>query len=187
MLGDTLRILGITGDSINEKLPQGDAGTTITIDRMGTLVRQAQGSPWLARAVSEVIGKSTPGPGRDRLGGSVFRWLKNRVSFCTDPSRVELLRQADIMLRDIFTTGGTCVDCDEMAILGAALLMKMRFSPVFITISQRPDGLFQHVYFGFTATDPGRAGSLIALDPQETAEPGSEVRYTRRKVWPISE
>ncbi len=189
MLGDTLRIMGLSGERFDMPLPAGDVGTDGTIAAMVALVHESANSPLVDRAVQEITTEASRGhygTGSDRLAFATFRWLKHKVIFCKDPATTELLRQPDIMLSDIFTRGNTCVDCDEMAILGAAILRRMGFRTVFFTVSQRPDGKFQHVYFGFFRNDAPMSGYLTAMDPQECTAPGAEVRHTRKKVYAIA-
>lgn len=189
MLGDRLRILGLSGRKVDFPLASGDSGVLTTIQAMTHLTQTIQSNPLLVRALSDIkqlAGTGQYGTTRDVFAIAAFYWLRSKITFCSDPQRIELLRDPLILLNDIYTRGSACVDCDEMAILGVAILRAVGFQTVFITISQRQDLRFQHVYFGFYQTEPSKRGILLPLDPQETDAPGKEVMYTRKRVYPVN-
>lgn len=101
-----------------EALPVGDAGTFRTVDAMRSLARAAQMNEAVRR-----LGESLAG-GHGAMVQRALRlrdWMARHFLFMRDPAHVELLTTPGEQLRQIADMGVTWGDCDDAAVLGAAL------------------------------------------------------------------
>lgn len=119
----------------------------------------------------------------DGMLRSVFELLSpvergGRVQFARDIAGRELLRHPDQLIAELSRRGVTSADCDDRAMLGAALLRAMGFRAGFIVVGKRARGPFHHVMF--CAEHRGR---LVPMDPQETKAPGKFPVHARRKIF----
>lgn len=99
----------------------GEAFTRATLQRMAMEVNRTLLVPQLVeRAVDIVQGVD----GRDTLGQyhALRDWLEGHVSFMPDPLvNGDVLRAPDYVLGQIERTGAARIDCDDCAMLSAAL------------------------------------------------------------------
>lgn len=101
-----------------------------------------------------------------------------RVQFARDIAGRELLRHPDQLIDEMARAGVTSADCDDRAMLGAALCRAMGFRAGFIVVGKRAKGPFHHVMF--CAQHKGRA---VPMDPQETRAPGRFPGHARKKIY----
>lgn len=95
--------------------------------------------------------------------------LMNLVKFRPDPDGVELLRHPAEMLEEIRESAATEGDCDDLAMLAAALALAAGRRPAFIVVARRPaPAPYEHVYYGLVDA----AGTLVPFDPQQRTPPG---------------
>lgn len=73
-------------------------------------------------------------------------FLADRVRFVHDPPGVELIRTPDLMLETILARGHAIGDCDDVAVLGAALAMAAGLSCRYVLVALHPSDPFEHVY-----------------------------------------
>lgn len=195
MNGLTLRIMGDAPGSVLEiPLAPGDAGTEQTISVMRTMAHEFTKSRWV-KAVAAKLRADVYKRVRDLALGvgaqhgliqsaeldALFAWFKERIAFCKDPAGIELVRRPDHQIRAMQGGRQACGDCDDASVLGAALLLVLGYSPVFVTIS-RDQGAYAHVYWGIYAGP----GTYIAMDPQHFNAPGEEAQdVARRRVWRV--
>lgn len=126
----------------------GDLGAMQTLGRMRRLVNQSLADPLVietARSIVENAGLQ----GRDELGKylAIRDWMEEHLAFMPDPLGVELLSTPRYMLDRIRRTQFVSGDCDDAAILGAALGkavgLRAKFRALGFVSPRRP---FQHVY-----------------------------------------
>lgn len=101
-----------------QALPVGDAGTFATVDAMRQLTMLAQANPTVRRLGEELAG------GHGTLAQRALRlrdWIDRHFIFVKDPSHVELLTTPAEQVKQIATTGSAYGDCDDAAVLAAAL------------------------------------------------------------------
>ena len=126
--------------------PLGDLPIIVTVWKMRSLARTGSWHPQ-TRAVATGIVR--PAGGRDGTvqAGMIRTWLADKVQFLRDPSGTELLHGVPLQLTTIARNGGVDVDCDDAAILAAALGkavgLKARFRVVGFNSPRAP---FRHVY-----------------------------------------
>lgn len=126
----------------------GDIGAMQTLRRMQRLVNVSLGDPLVietARSIVEGAGVQ----GRDEIGKyiAIRDWMEEHLSFLPDPLGVELLSTPRYMLTQIRQKQYVSGDCDDAAILGAALGkavgLRAKFRALGFVSKRRP---FQHVY-----------------------------------------
>lgn len=142
-------------------LPGGDAGTFATLWAMKAFVDDAvERSPLLA----ELAGRIANACGRVKINRAkaVYNFLRDHVTFTFDPPALEHVQHPDQLIDQINRRGKARGDCDDVAVLGAALLKKMGLSPVFIVVGRDAAGRYEHVLYGVR----NRAGRFFPIDSQ---------------------
>lgn len=144
-------------------LGRGDVGAMDDLNHMARLVAQSIRSPIVvmqARQIARLAGERNY---RAQAIG-IRDFLRSVWRFVDDPRYDELLRDGEHMLRELQATGFITGDCDESAVLGAALgeaigieaeLVALAFDP-----DQGGDGSYSHVYAQLLTPE----GGSISLD-----------------------
>lgn len=139
-------------------IPGGDLGAMVTVGEMRRLAYAPLKWAWLkgrlARVVSDpltcALARSivVAAPGDTGAQVEALRtWLASRVRFRRDPRGVELLVDPRVMLRRL-SQGQAEIrgDCDEVAILGAAIAKAMGHRTRFRVLAfGSPNAPFRHV------------------------------------------
>lgn len=124
-------------------LAGGDSGTYQTLSRMRDLVGASQGQPEVRAAVLSAL----RGVRERDAGGEVaalFDWVRSHFRYTLDPVDVELVQAPRYMLETIRREGIVHGDCDDAALLFAALAETAGYQTRFVV--QGPDaGDFSHV------------------------------------------
>ena len=166
-----MRLVYRTGDPEDDvllvaSLPEGDPGIDVTVDAMVGIIRDASRSS-AVRAMWAAL----------RTPAAVFDWLRRSQEFVSDPLEVELLQHPDRLLLEARRRGKFSGDCDDVAMLGSAMLAAGGYSPVIVTVGRvrsRAGGRFEHVFYGHKI-DPlkiAAASNVVPFDPQEQMFPG---------------
>lgn len=141
------------------EIPGGDAGAVATLARMRALVDRSLGNPVVRDALQTITRLDPP---RDDTAHalSIRRFLADRVKFLADPLGVELLHDPEWMIREIARRGYLGLDCDDVAVLGAALCKNAGIRCLFRVVAFWSDkNPYQHVY---TLAETGTG--LVELD-----------------------
>lgn len=126
----------------------GDLGAMQTLRRMRRIVNASLHDALVietARGIVEDAGVL----GRDQAGKflAIRQWMADHLSFVPDPLGVELLSTPRYMLSRIREQQFVSGDCDDAAILGAALGKAVGLPAKFRVLAfGRPQRPFQHVY-----------------------------------------
>lgn len=119
-------------------LADGDAGTRQTLEVMRDLVQNGVAHP-LVRQTAVDIARMVPPGDLNAIARAVRRWLQEHVHFVYDPMNVEHVTAPDLLLNETrvryFTTG----DCDDIAVLGAALAGAVGVQSRFVVLGFGPD------------------------------------------------
>lgn len=86
---------------------------------------------------------------RDLLPGgpdAILQWLTRRFQFVRDPRGVELLKSPQVMLEEWERSGRATGDCDDAAILGAAVALASGYRVRWVLLGFRKSGPYGHVY-----------------------------------------
>lgn len=144
----------------------GDAGAASTLDRMRGLVNASLSVPLVVETATGIVSSI---PSRDYFGmaQAVRAWLARNFKFVPDPVGLELLRDPEYQLREWMTRGQIIGDCDDAAILGAALGKAVGINAKFVAVGFRDPGPLVHVYAVLTGPVGraiGSAGAGVDLD-----------------------
>lgn len=156
-----------------EALPFGDAGTFRTVDAMRALANAAQMNVTVRR-----LGESLAG-GNDTLAQRALRlrdWLARHFIFIRDPDEIELLTTPGEQLRQIAATGSTYGDCDDAAVLGAALAIAGALPVRYVLFGfGAPLAPFSHVFVEIPTPD-GTIDLDVTRPMQNVARPSRVLR-----------
>lgn len=112
--------------------------------------------------------------------GAIRQWLGRRFCFIRDPQGVELLKDPGVLLREWEHDGCARGDCDDAAILAAAVALAAGYQVRFQVVGFRTGGPFGHVYA--EAFDGRR---WIDFDVTRPAQFPAGLRVRRRLAFPI--
>lgn len=123
-----------------------DSSVSRTLRRMRQKVRDCiSRDAYTIQTANAVVSAVTP---RNRVEqiGAIESWLDNAFRYVNDPIGVELLRDPAQQFREIRTKGYTQGDCDEAAMLSAALGMANGIPARFRALGfYVPDAPYTHV------------------------------------------
>lgn len=141
----------------------GDRGVMQTLQAMAALVNDGVNQPTVvhfARRLAVVSGVRMYA--QQAMG--IRQWLAQVWRFVDDPPDRELLRDPAVLLNEYQRYGTITGDCDEVAILGAALGKAIGLQAEFVALGfYNPDGTpgrYEHVYA--VVTTP--TGATIDMD-----------------------
>ena len=128
------------------ELPLGDGATTKTLQTMQSLVNAAISNPIVRKQAVQVVQDAPPRSGGMQIA-LIRNWLSDHVQFLADPRDQELLHDPVLLVRSIQHNSIIHVDCDDVAILGAALGKAVGLRARFVALAfLAPDAPFSHVY-----------------------------------------
>lgn len=116
---------------------------------MRAIVRDQYAEP-LVRETAAAIARGTGTDSREQIE-RIRSWLQQHVGFLRDPLDVEALHTPTAMLALLGNRGYLDVDCDDVAMLGAALGMAIGLRARFVAIGRQG---YEHVWADLS--DPRR-------------------------------
>lgn len=154
------------------------SGEAIDIDeRVSLMIDQVLDSR-SQKKVYQILGtivKRLPARDWDAEVASIFHWVQQNIRYTRDPNGIELFRTPRAIISDEIG------DCDDMAIMLAALLMaagyRCRFRVIGLT-----EGSYEHVYVvaGIPPGEPNEEPEKwVPLDPTQPYEPGWEIERSK--------
>lgn len=155
-----------------EWLGYGDYGAGQTLTRMTDLANRALRVPLVVETANGIAATVPP---RDYLATAqaIRAWLQRHFRFVRDPLGVELIRTPEYQLRQWMTAGFITGDCDDVAVLGAALGKAVGIGARFVAVGFQPRGPLVHVFTILTGRRDGGIGSLgpgVDLDVTRPAQ-----------------
>lgn len=141
-------------------IPDGDAGTYATVGHMARLA--VEGS--IAPLVRQVASRLVLGVSDGTLQARILRdWVSERTMFLPDPAGAEALHHPAWLLGQIGRVGIVQVDCDDVALLAAAMGASIGLRARFVVVGfSSPNAPFRHVW---TELADSRAPVWVAVDP----------------------
>lgn len=161
-------------------IARGDAGTQQTLQRMRSLVNRSLALPIVRGTAVALVRSVLP---RDRSGQvrCIRSFLGERIQFLRDPVGVELLHDPVWLLREIQTRYYVTVDCDDVAILGAALGKSAGLKARFVAVAfYDPVAPYAHVWAELFDGDQWRD-----LDVTRKTQDLSAKGISRRLIFPV--
>lgn len=143
-------------------IPEGDAGTYRTLDLMRAMARRASAEPVVRQAAASAV-RSYPGDGGTHHARLLNRWITERTYFLPDPLYIEALHEPALLLQQILTRGTVGVDCDDVAILAAAMGLSIGLRARFLIAGfTSPNAPFRHVWTELAGV---HSGVWVPVDP----------------------
>lgn len=163
-----------------EPLGAGDYGARQTLLRMRDIVNRSLTIPLVVETANGIAALVPP---RDYVGiaRAIRAWMAQRFRFVRDPLGVELLRDPQYQLNQWMAQGFITGDCDDAAVLGAALAKSVGIGARFVAVAFQQGAPLVHVYTVLTGRGDGGIGSLgpgIDLDVTRPAQ--ARARPVRR-------
>ena len=122
----------------------GDLGSVQVLNRMRRLVNAALVDPVVVGQAKR-IALTCPPANEGCIAGALRDWLDERFRFVRDPRGVELLHEPRLMVQTIARTGTFAGDCDDAAVLGAALGKAVGLRARFWAVGFKRGGPLVHV------------------------------------------
>lgn len=155
-------------------IPGGHLGIEATVWKMRRLVARSLGAPLLLEAARNMV----PGSGDSTEAALRIRaYLEDAVAFVPDPLGVELLKSPVYLLREIEARGRATGDCDDVAVLGAALGRAIGLPARFVLLAFTEGAPYEHVY-----TELGAGGEWVELDTTRPAQLPSGLEVVRTGI-----
>jgi hypothetical protein len=160
-------------------MPGGDAGTLVTLHKMRTMARSSALDPLVRQtAVSQVAGIA--GQDGPLLARVIRDFVSERTMFLNDPSVGEALFEPRWLCEQILTKGLVRCDCDDVALLTAALGLSIGLRARFVVVGfTSPKAPYRHVWAELS--DPVREG-WVPVDPTRSQQALSQLRISRVMV-----
>ena len=123
----------------------GDRGTVETLHRMRRIARRQSTDLPLVMLARHVVLEAGP---RDRPEAVrvIRRWLRKHTKFVPDPIGTEYLVAPSDMLEGVARTGVAAGDCDDVAMLGAALARAVGIPTRLTAVAFDEAQPFRHVF-----------------------------------------
>lgn len=135
----------VTRQALGGTLATADADAVATLAHMAELVKHGASLP-VVRATAESIIATVPPRDAGNQIDALRYWLATAVHFVSDPVDIELVKHPAVLLEEITTTGQAFGDCDDAAVLGAALGESIGLPARFVALGfGTPDAPLAHV------------------------------------------
>lgn len=119
---------------------------------------------------------------------AIYNFLLQRTRYMRDPRRTELVRDPDVVSKQIMGGFRPSLDCDDMSVWLAAGILAVGGQPQFVTVA------FSHMFYGgqrqyshvFVRALEPRTRSYVILDPvaaEKTQQMLDKVKAAA--VWPV--
>ena len=155
-------------------IPPSHAGIDATVRHMARIATRSARSAEVREAAAEIVGPSSGARAADR----VRDFLAANIRFQFDPPGVELIRTPELLLAQIRCDGVAVGDCDDVAVLGAALGMARGLRATYVLLAFHDTDPYEHVY-----TELVTESGPVELDTTRPAHlpPELEIRRTERR------
>lgn len=164
--------------AIRRQVGTGDTGTRDTLKAMGERVALHCADPIVVETAHRII-QGIPPRAELEQALRIRDWMRAHYKFVKDPRGVELLRDPDYQLRQFRANGVVQGDCDDAAILSAALWRAIGGRGEFVAVALNDaTAPFQHVFSILTVRRGEHRVNMDVTKPR-----GLRVRYSRAMRW----
>ena len=130
---------------LTQSIPSGDIGTSQTVYKMKQLVNQSLSDPAVIQTARGIAIQFYQRD-LDSQAQGIRRFMQDHFQFINDPRGVELLVTPRAMIDTIAKRYVVSGDCDEAAILGAALGKAIGMRARFVLLAFQGRSSYAHVY-----------------------------------------
>lgn len=163
-------------------LPAGDLGTHFVLWNMRHLVNAEMVTPAVRGLAVAIVADSEP-TDRVEQAYAIRDYLLAHTRFLADPSGVELLHGPRWMVARLLTGATLRVDCDDIAILSAALAKAVGLRARFVVVGFRsPRAPFKHVW---TEVAPPGSPHWVEMDLTRDDQPDAVANIRRTYVMGV--
>jgi hypothetical protein len=160
-------------------IPDGDAGTYATVEAMRALARRDALTPDVRLAASAAV-RGVPFDRGNVHAGILGRWIEARVYFLADPLYAEALHAPAWQIREILTRGVIGVDCDDVAMLAAAMGLSIGLRARFVLVGfNLPNAPFRHIWTELAAVQNPH---WVAIDPTRPQQGLASLPISRQTI-----
>ena len=139
---------GLDASHVREWIPDGDAGTAATIQRMQKLVSKGKRDKEVRCVIGKIIRGEIDGipacSSKDHLCyiKNIYQYCKTQIYYAFDPSLVEYIENPAYVLRS------GIADCDSICVVICSMLEGIGYPCEFVTIKADPERVseYSHVY-----------------------------------------
>lgn len=157
------------------QIASGDRGALQTLNTMRALVNASLTDPLIIEAARSIV-RMLPPRDYDGHAGAVRAYLQEHFQFVQDPNGVEMLSTPRYLLTQVNRRYFVQGDCDDAAILGAALAKAIGLRARFVIVAFfTPAAPFTHVFTivkgassGWRDLDTTRAARYRGTSPTVT-------------------
>lgn len=150
--------------------------------------RESQRDPAIRLFAETLIQNISP---KDYLSEmlAIYYAILKYTRYASDPRTVELVKRPELVVKQIAAGQVPSIDCDDMSVLQAALLMSLGREVRYVTAAfannfHGNERQFSHIYV--QAREP-RSNQWVTLDPVAAEEVGQMLsRIKALKIWPIA-
>ena len=152
----------------------GDEAIYNTIELMKELIKRGERDMVIRQLATQLVSGV---PERDERGevATIFNFLKSKTRFTKDPAGFEFLQTPRHILEQLQQGIKPHLDCDDMTVLGGALLRTVGYPVRLKAISVSPTREYTHIYLlvkigdsncCWLAFDPANPVSRLGIEPQ---------------------
>ncbi len=158
----------------HHSIPGGDAGTRATLRLMAELARAGGLESRVRNAAADAV-LDTTNP-IERIE-ALAAWIQHFTQFLPDPVHAEALVPAAVSVDKIQSRGLFQGDCDDVAVLAAAMGMSIGLRARFAAVAfHAPEAPFAHVW---AELSPAEFDEWVIIDP---TRPGQAMPYIARRM-----
>lgn len=154
-------------------LPASDFGTFLTLAQMRGMVWREYMTPLVRLTATDIVaGYSSHGT---EQADAIRDYLSMHTEFLRDPDNVEMLHGPVWQLQQIRQRGVVQVDCDDVAMLSAALGKAVGLRARFVVIAfDQPGAPFRHVF-----TELGQRSANMKWVDMDVTRPAQGLPFNR--------
>jgi hypothetical protein len=188
-----LNNLGNLPDQEIKKLGPGILGNLDTVEVMKKMAREYSRHDLVKRLATNILHYNKI-PSHHYLdeARAIGQFVQKHIRYVKDPVGTESLQAPDMMIRMMKDAGYAMGDCDDMALLIAALLMSVGIKPVFRAVKYSENSpSYNHIYVivyenNISSSDKPGPIKRIVLDAIIKDKPiGSEMPHSSGKDFPV--
>lgn len=146
-------------------IPWGDTGSVATLAKMRSIVNASLVNP-IVIAEGHRIANHIQARDYFAIAQTIRFFLAQNFRFIADPIGIELVRTPEFLLRQFNANGYMTGDCDDAAVIGAALGKAVGIPANFVAVGFKRNGPLLHV---FTELRPKFSGVIVDLDVTKPA------------------